>query len=121
MIERALDSNNDILIRNGSFATVEDGAQVNQHVRSRLQFYLGEWFLNTNTGTPWIQEIFVKPIDPRLVESVIRSKINNTPDLKMITEFSMSLPDRNTRQLRVNFSAETEFGTINSDGIFINV
>lgn len=120
MIERALDSNNDILIKNGSFATVTDGAQVVQHVRTRLLFYLGEWFLDTRSGTPWIQEVFVKPINPSLVESIIKTRIANTPELKQITEFSMSLPDKATRKLQVSFSAETEFGTINNEEIFIN-
>lgn len=121
MIERALDSNNDILIRNGSFATVTEGPQIAQHVRTRLLFYLGEWFLDTRSGPPWLQEVFVKPINPRLVESVIKTTITNTPGLKQITEFSMSLPDKTNRQLQVSFSANTEFGTINNEEIFINV
>lgn len=120
MIERALNSKNDIIIKNGSFATVSDGAQVVQHVRTRLLFYLGEWFLDTSSGTPWFQEVFVKPINPRLVESIIKNRISNTPELKDITEFSMSLPDKSNRQLQVSFSAETEFGSINNEEIFIN-
>ena len=121
MIERALDSNNDLLIRNGSFATVSDGAQVAQHVRTRLLFYLGEWFANLNSGTPWLQEVFVKPFNPSLVENIIKSRIANTPELKSITEFTMELPDPAVRQLKVSFSAETEYGVINPEELYINV
>lgn len=121
MIERALDSNNDILIRNGSFALTRDGAQVTQHVRTRLQFYLGEWFADNRAGTPWFQEIFVKPFNIGAVEAIIKSRIANTPDLKEIVEFSLSVPTPANRQLVVSFSAETTFGVIDSGNFFLNI
>lgn len=121
MIERALDSNNDLLIRSGSFATVTEGAQVVQHVRTRLLFYLGEWFADKRAGTAWFQEVFVKPFNPIATEAVIRSRIINTPDLKEIIEFALSDYDPATRRLSVSFSAETEYGVINNQEVFINV
>jgi len=121
MIERALDINNDILLKNGSFAVVKEGEQVVQHVRTRLQFYLTEWFADKRAGTPWFQEVFVKPFNPGVVENIIKSRIANTPELKEIIEFSMVVDDPATRKLQVSFSAETEYGTINSEEIFINV
>ena len=120
MIEKALDSNNDILIKNGTFATVTDGAQVVQHVRTRLQFYLEEWFLDKTVGTAWFQEIFVKPFNTIVAESIIKARISETPELSQITEFFMDLEDPSTRILKVTFSAETSFGLINSEEIFIN-
>ena len=42
MKSRALNANNDIYLSRRSIATVKDGAEVVQHVRSRLLFYLGE-------------------------------------------------------------------------------
>lgn len=44
MIGRALDSNNDLIIEGGQLKLVSDGAEAIQHVRTRLQFYLEEWF-----------------------------------------------------------------------------
>jgi len=121
MIERALDSNNDIFIRNGSFTTIKEGGQVTQHVRTRLLFYLGEWFADNRAGTPWFQEVFIKPFNIGAVETIIKSRIANTPELDQITEFSMSLPNPADRKLQVSFSAETTFGTINSEEVFLNV
>ncbi len=121
MIERALDSNNDILIRNGSFATTKDGAQVTQHVRTRLQFYLEEWFADKRAGTPWFQEVFIKPFNVGAVENIIKLRIANTPELDRIIEFSMAVPTPANRQLIVSFSAETTFGVINSDEFFLNI
>lgn len=120
MIEHALNDNNDIFIRNGSFATVSKGEQVLQHVRTRLQFYLKEWFLDTRSGTPWLQEIFVKPFNPASIESILKARIANTPELSSIIEFSMSVPDISSRKLQITFSAETVFGTLTGEEIFIN-
>jgi len=120
MIEHALDDNNDIILKNGSFITVKDGSQVVQHIRTRLLFYLGEWFMDKRAGTPWFQQVFIKPVNLTIIENVIKSRITDTPELKMITEFSMSLTDPNSRKLEITFSAETESGVINKEEIFIN-
>lgn len=117
---RALDSNNDILVKDGRIAIVADGAQVVQHVRTRLQFYLEEWFLDLASGTPWYQEVFVKPINLSNIESILKARIVQTPDLSTITEFSMVLDNPSTRILKINFSAETIYGLINPEEIFIN-
>lgn len=110
MIEHELDENNDIVLRNGSFATVVDARQVAQHVRTRLLLYLGEWFLDSRAGTPWFQEVFVKPVNLSSVESIIKQRILNTPELARIIEFALDFPDPTTRLLQVRFTAETEFG-----------
>ena len=55
MIGRALDSNNDLVVQPGKLKTVEEGAEVVQHVRSRLLFYLGEWFLDIHAGVPYFK------------------------------------------------------------------
>ncbi len=119
-VSRALNSDNDIFVSNGRIAIVTDGQQVVQSVRTRLQFYLGEWFLDLNAGTPWYQEIFVKPINLGNIESILKTRIINTPELSTITEFSMELEDPTSRILKVSFSAETEFGSINTEEFFIN-
>lgn len=119
-VSRALDSNNDIIVRNGRIAIVSEGEQVLQHVRTRLLFYLNEWFLDLAAGTPWYQEVFVKPVNLDNIESVIKTRIAQTPELASITSFSLETDDPNTRILRVNFTAETEYGELNSEEIFIN-
>ena len=53
MIGRALNSNNDLVIEGGRFKIVDDAAEVLQHVRTRLQFYLEEWFLDRTAGVPY--------------------------------------------------------------------
>lgn len=120
MISRALDSNNDLIIENGQFKLVADAAEVIQHVRTRLQFYLGEWFLDLTAGTPYFQSIFVKPANLANIESILKTRILSTPEVKKLIEFSMDY-DKTSRFLDVRFSAETTYGTISNSQVTINV
>ena len=121
MIGRALDSNNNLMVRGGSLLTVADGAEIVQHVRSRLLFYLGEWFLDIDAGVPYFQEIFTKPANLANIESIFKSKILRTPGVQRLTDFSMTYEGGSSRTLSVSFSAETTFGLIDKDKVTINV
>ena len=121
MIGRALDSNNDLIIESGQLKTVEGAAETIQHVRTRLLFYLGEWFLDLKSGTPYFQEIFTKPANLANIESIFKSRILNTPGILKLTEFSMDYEGSRTRKLNVSFSAETIYGNINKEKVSINV
>lgn len=121
MIGRALDSNNDLIVKDGRLRVVEDGAQVVQAVRSRLIFYLEEWFLDTKAGTPYFQKIFTKPADLANIESIIKTRILRTPEVSKLIEFSMDYAGGSVRKLTIDFSAETTYGIIESGEVTINV
>lgn len=122
MIGRALDSNNDLVVAHkGNLKLVEDGAETVQHVRTRLQFYLEEWFLDLDAGTPYFQQIFTKPANLANIESIFKSRILNTPEVLTLTEFSMDYEGGSVRRLNVSFSAETTYGVINNEKVTINV
>lgn len=112
MIGKALNKDNDIFVENGSIKTVSSGAEVVQHVRSRLRLFRGEYALDNEAGTPWFQDIFVKPAVQRKIESIIKQKILETPEVSKIVEFSIEEFNPDTRFLQINFSAETTYGEI---------
>ncbi len=118
MISKALNSNNDIFIKDGKFSTVTKGAQTVQHLRTRLKFFLGEWFLDIEAGVPYFQNILKKPFDIAKVEAILKSEILNTPDIEKLTRFQSSF-NGDTRKLTINFDAITTFGII--EGVTINV
>lgn len=121
MIGRGLDSNNDLLVEGGTFQLVQDGEEVVQHVRTRLQFYLEEWFLDILAGVPYTQKIFTKPVNLANIESILKTKILSTPGVERLTEFAMNYEGQSIRKLTVSFSAETSFGVINEEKVTINV
>lgn len=111
MISRALDSNNDIFVQRRAIALVSDGAEVVQHVRSRLLFYLGECSWAVNTGVPYFTRVFIKPMNLAEVESILKSVIILTPGVQKLLDFKMSF-NSTTRQLAVAFEAETTYGVV---------
>lgn len=119
MISYALDQNNDLIISNGNFKTVSEGAEVVQHVRSRLLFYRGEWFLDLTVGVPYFQTIFTKPVNLATIESELKLIIVQTDGINKLLTFSMDF-DSNTRKLDVSFSAETDYGIIDTTQVTIN-
>lgn len=121
MIGRALDSNNDIIITGTSFQLVEGASEVLQHVRTRLLFYYGEWFLDTEAGIPYLNEVFTKPTDLAKIESIFKASILSTEGIESLTEFSMEYEGGSQRKLVVSFSAETIYGQITKSEVFVNV
>lgn len=116
----ALNSSNDIFLTNGRIQRVSEGAQVLQNVRCRLLTYLGEWFLNTQVGVPYFQEIFTKPANLARAESVIKRTILRTTGVEQIISFQLNF-NRTTRRLSVEFEAATTFEDINSGEVFLDV
>lgn len=121
MIGRALDSNNDLIFERGSIKLVDEGAQLVQHVRSRLLMYRGEWFLDTNAGVPYLEEIFTKPVNLANIESIFKGIILNTEGVLRLLSFSMTYDGGSERRLNVFFSAESIYGVINNEEVTLNV
>jgi hypothetical protein len=111
MKSRALDSNNDIFVRRRSIALVSDGAEVVQHVRSRLLFYLGECSWAVTSGVPYFTRVFVKPMNLAEVEAILKSVIILTPGVNELLDFKMSF-NSTTRKLAVAFEANTTYGVV---------
>jgi hypothetical protein len=111
MIGRALDANNDIFLDRNRLAMVSDGAEVVQHVRSRLLFYLGECAWDTTAGVPYFQRIFVKPMNLPQTEAILKAVIIRSPGVAQLLDFTMAYTSAN-RQLAVTYKAETTYGVV---------
>lgn len=82
-------------------STVEDGACVAERVRQHLEFYHGEWFLDTDAGVEWLQRIFVEPFSREVAEALIKSAILDVPGVAEIIEFDVTVSEV-ARAFRVN-------------------
>lgn len=111
MISRALDAKNDIFLNRNRIALVDEGAEVVQHVRSRILFYLGECPWDTTAGVPYFQRVFVKPLNLPQVEAILKAVVIQSPGVLKLTDFSMAYTS-STRQLAVAFEAETTYGVV---------
>lgn len=116
MLSRALNENNDIYAEKGACVFLSDSNgqgidRVMQSIRTRLNFYQGEWFLDESAGVPWRQQIFVKPANLAIVESIIKAKISSTYGVNELQAFAMSFDPQN-RTLNIAFSCNTIYGNL---------
>ena len=107
MVDEALDG----IIENTYTGLWDDSdvasvAQVAQNITIRLKLIQGEWFLNTQLGVPWFERIFVKNPDLSAIDIIIKSVINETPEVTGIISYSSQI-NRALRTLVMSFRATT--------------
>jgi hypothetical protein len=85
---------------------VSEVGQVAQHIEIRLKMIYGEWFLNTQLGVPWFEQVFVKNPDLSAIDIIIKSVISETPEVTGIVKYSSSI-NRALRKLIISFEATT--------------
>lgn len=74
----------------GNLSMATNAEAVGQHVRQRLGTFKGEWFLDTEAGVPWLDEILGRQVDLSLAEAVMKKEIMETEGVTEITSFSIS-------------------------------
>lgn len=89
----------------------DDLDAIAQHMRNRYRFFLGEWFLDTRLGFPYLERVLIKGYDARSVESLLRQVALDTPGILRLDEFTFTV-DATDRSARVDFVAITEAGTM---------
>jgi hypothetical protein len=110
MIVRRLDVNGDMTFGQGLANMARDAEAVAQNVRTRLLLLLGEWFLDTSEGVPYLEEIFVKPENLPLTESTLKARIVETEGIATLESFELDF-DRNSRKVNIFCTVTTIYGT----------
>jgi hypothetical protein len=100
---RALDANGDYTIGQGSANfLINSPACVAQSVRTRLNLWLGQWFLDQTVGMPWLTDVIGKNTGP-LYDVAVQQYILATQGVSQIQGYSSSL-NRVTRKLTINIT-----------------
>lgn len=85
--------------------------KVKQQVLIKLKLWRGEWFLDADFGTPYLQSILGKQLTLSGALAALRISILEVKDILAITEFTYNF-DNQSRVLSVNFTAQTPYGQI---------
>jgi hypothetical protein len=101
----------DLQVANYDLSIVEGLEQVRQKLNIRLQFFYGEWFLDTTTGAKLYDTVFVKNPNLRVIASMYKATILETPGVKSIIEYNQSY-NASTRSLSVFFRVNTIYGEL---------
>ena len=99
----------DLLLTNGQLSFVDGRDEVRQLLTQRLRTFLGECFLDTGLGIPYVQQIFQKGVTVSIMEGIFRTSILETPGVLAMIDFTMNLTVRN---LSVNFTVQTTDGPV---------
>jgi hypothetical protein len=107
---RRLDSNGDFSFGHGGADFLVDSPEaVAQAVVTRLELWRGEWFLDTEEGTPYRDGILGKGSTPAGREALLRKRILETPGVISLAEFSAAF-DGDARSLSVSARIESMYG-----------
>ena len=117
----AVDSENNFVFTNGNLVVITDGAVVLQRVKHALSSFQGDWFLDEDLGVDWFGDIMTKPSDAGKIESILKSVILSVDGVKSIITFTVSSFNSTTRRLIINFTADTDYGYIDSSQVYINI
>ena len=107
---RKLDQNGDYTFGTGFDFYKDVPEAVAQAVRTRLDLWLGEWFLDTSDGTPWIAGVLGK-YTLRNYDMIVRARILDTEGVSELLSYE-SQYDGSTRRVSIQATIETKYGQI---------
>lgn len=118
MMNLKLNSNHDLIIENYTLARVTGNEKIAQRIKTRLQLFFGEYFLNRTLGVPWLTQILIKKSRESVVQGVLKRAILSTPGVNELLDFSIS--DLENRISTISFVVSTTNGNI-SDSLEVSL
>lgn len=108
-------SSNEFLRKNRGFRLTEDDLEyIAQKVRAAISMHLGEWYLDTSLGVPYIPDFGNKAEHRPLMEAMIQKRILAVSGIKRITSFESEV-NSSLRTITIKFVAITDHGELKGD------
>ena len=82
---------------------------VAQRIKCKLQTLQGEWYQNSDMGVPYLDAVFVKNPDLKVIRALLVSAISSVPGVTQITNLTLSLGT--DRTLTVTFTVTCSDGS----------
>lgn len=111
MLDLLLDQNHDLDTSALDLSLVDGAARVKQQLLIKLKLWRGEWFLDTEFGTPYLPDVLGKQLTISGAVAAIRKSILEVDGVFKLVEFNYTF-NRQTRLLAVDFVAQTPEGLI---------
>lgn len=99
----------DLVIENGDFVFVSGSEAVAQRCKYKLQLFKGEWFLDKDAGTPWIQELLGQKLDITLARSIFYNLLIKVDGVASIEQLEVEI-NSSTRAGKIVYTLTTVFG-----------
>lgn len=108
----------DLLITDLGLVRLTDSMleEVGQRLRTKLQFFLGEWFLDTTLGLAYYRDVLVRNPNMAVVKSVFQDVITADDGVEQLVRLDLEL-NSETRVLSVTFEAVLNSGELLSAAV----
>lgn len=111
MLDIALNLSHDIDTSTLDLKLVNGAERVRQQLLIKLRLWTGEWFLDTEFGTPYLQSVLGKQLTLSGVITALRRSILEVDGVRQISSFTYQFNNAQ-RTFSVQFTAETPFGLV---------
>jgi len=102
---------NDLAVENFDLVLIDGIEQIRQRLKIRLQFFIGEWYLDTTLGVRFYQDVLVKNPQLTKLQSLFKATIMGTIGVTQLTAFDLSVDNKN-RSMSLSFTVNTLYGII---------
>lgn len=103
------DASGDWDLTRGLVRVPDRATYVRQNLRTALNFWLGEWFLDTREGIDFFGLVYGKKYDRRLLEALLRDAAIATPGVGFVESIALRY-DNAARTLYADLVAVTSEG-----------
>lgn len=116
MKDFALNADGDLDLSSGDLRMIDGLERVRQQLEIKLSLWVGEWFLDTEFGTPYLQKILIPAGSLNPPRDALRRSALEVED---VTDVMLKLDlDKPQRKLSVKLSAQSPFGTVNIEAVY---
>ena len=111
MIDLKLNNNHDIDFESGVCRLISGAGQVGQEIKILLLTFLGEWFLDTSHGIPYLEKVMVKAPNRTEIEAILMAKIKEIPQVSSVNKMTLQI-DHPARTFYVEADVDTDEGLV---------
>lgn len=101
----------DLLLQNNDLMIIDNAERVAQQILITLRFWLGEWFLDTTQGVPYLEYILVKNPNENHIRQILTEAILSVEGVEAVNDMELDF-DVRSRKLAVTYTATTEYGLV---------
>lgn len=103
----------DLVLETGTIdlTLIEGTAEIDQRIRGVLRLMKGEWYLDTDQGVAYFNDVFKKGATPEQVGTAITSALLKLPDVLQILHMTVTPDPADRGNTPISFTAITTDGT----------
>lgn len=101
----------DLVLRDGDVLLIDNAERVAQQILITLRFWLGEWFLDTKDGIPYLEYVLVKSPNLLHIRQIFTEAMEKVDGVKRVEEMNLVFDVKN-RSLHVGYEVSTDYGLI---------